>query len=403
MLFDKELFSPSIIPDESKRNELARSVINKLLEIKIDFSILLNQGYDFFATIFEYMIKDYNSNSGGNYAEYYTPRSVAKLMAEILVDKEDLKSIKILDPSAGSGTLLMSIANKIGVDRCSIYSQDITPKSTELLRLNLILNNLEHSIANVVQGNTITNPAYGIKEKFDFIVSNPPFKLDFSEYRDSIDTEANKDRFFAGVPNIPKTKKEGMSIYLLFIQHLLFSLKDNGKGAIVVPTGFITAQKGIEPEIRKKLIERNWLKGVVSLPPKIFANTGTQVSVIFIDKSGVKNPIFIDASNLGKTEKVGKNERTILLSDDEEKIINAFKNPDEEDFSIRPKKEEIISKNYSFAAGQYFDIKIEYIDISQEEFTQKIENYQNELKTLFEKSNELEKEIFNNLNKVILK
>lgn len=404
LLFDNELFS--IVQDESKRNNLARAVINKLVQAKIDFAALLNQGYDFFATIFEYMIADYNANGGGSYAEYYTPRSVARLMAEILVENQDLRSIKILDPSAGSGTLLMSIAHKIGVEKCSIYSQDISQKSSKLLQLNLLLNNLGHSMNNVVQGNTITHPVYGMKssDKFDFIVSNPPFNLDFSEYRDSVaNNPAYSERFFAGVPSIPNKKKESMSIYLLFIQHLLYALKPNGKGAIVVPTGFITAQSSIEKTIRQKLIKNNWLKGVVSMPSNIFANTGTQVSVVFIDKSPTEQrPVFIDASKLGTQIKDGKNQRTLLSSDDEQKIINAFFNSDEEDFSIRPSIDEIAAKNYSFAAGQYFDIKIEHIPINQDEFNQKMADYKQELKQLFNQSQQLEQEILNNLEKVFL-
>ncbi|MBO7555608.1 MAG: N-6 DNA methylase, partial [Neisseriaceae bacterium] len=330
----------------------------------------------------------------------------ARLMAEILVENNELRRIKILDPSSGSGTLLMSIAHKIGVEKCSIYSQDISQKSSKLLQLNLLLNNLGHSMHNVVQGNTITHPVRGMKndDKFDFIVSNPPFNLDFSDYRDSVaDNPAYRERFFAGVPTIPNKKKESMSIYLLFIQHLLYALKSNGKGAIVVPTGFITAQSSIEKKIRQKLIENNWLKGVVSMPSNIFANTGTQVSVVFIDKSQAEqSPVLIDASKLGKQIKDGKNQRTLLSADDEQKIINAFYKTDEEDFSIRPSLDEIAAKNYSFAAGQYFDIKIEHIPISQDEFNQKMSDYKQELKQLFQHSQQLEQEIFKHLEKVFL-
>ena len=95
----------------------------------------------------------------------------------------------------------------------------------------------------------------------DFVVSNPPFKLDFSDWRDEVEQLPNsQERFFAGVPTIPNKKKEAMAIYLLFIQHILYSLNDTGKAAIVVPTGFITAQSGIEKKIRERIVDRNWLK-----------------------------------------------------------------------------------------------------------------------------------------------
>ena len=129
-------------------------------------------------------------------------------MAEILVGGDSPTNVTAYDPAAGSGTLLMNIAHKIGQDKCTIYSQDMSQKSSNLLRLNLILNGLSHSIDHIVQGNTITEPRH-IAKKFDYIVSNPPFKLDFSDDHDVITSLANvNDRFFAGVPNIPKAKKE---------------------------------------------------------------------------------------------------------------------------------------------------------------------------------------------------
>jgi type I restriction enzyme M protein len=120
----------------------------------------------------------------------------------------------------------MNIANQIGSNKCSIYSQDMSQKSSNLLRLNLILNNLSHSIDNIIQGNTITHNRHA-NTKMDFIVSNPPFKLDFSEWRDEVETLPNtKERFFAGVPKIKDKAKDKMEIYLLFLQHIIYSLSD---------------------------------------------------------------------------------------------------------------------------------------------------------------------------------
>ena len=378
LLFDANLFN--VITDEDKRDDAARAVINRLSENRFDFVEAFSHGFDFFSTIFEYLVKDYNTNGGGTYAEYYTPHSVARIIAKILVNgNENLQDQKVLDPSAGSGTLLMNIAHEIGTDRCSVYSQDISQTSSNLLRLNLILNNLTHSIANVVEGNTITNPAHIDKRgKFDFIVSNPPFKVDFSEYRDLVaNNPAYNDRFFAGVPTIPCKKKESMSIYLLFIQHILWMLGDFGKAAIVVPTGFITAQSGIEKTIRERLVEKNWLKGIVSMPSNIFAATGTNVSVIFIDKANQDNKItLVDASKLGEKIKDGKNQRTVLSLEEERRIVESFSSDkDVDDFSVRPKIEEVKQKNYSLSAGQYFEIKVQHIDITEDEFKNRITNY----------------------------
>ena len=266
------LFDPlsEFITDPSKRDAFCKALINQVVEFS--FEHIFNQKYDFYATIFEYLIQDYNKDGGGKYAEYYTPHAVAKIMAEILVPKESqgkIKDVTCYDPSAGSGTLLMSIAHAISEDRCTIYSQDISQKSSNLLRLNLILNNLVHSIQNIIQGNTMTFPYHkNGKElmKFDYIVSNPPFKMDFSDYRDSLDTKEKNERFFAGIPNTPKKAKDKMAIYTLFIQHIIFSLQTKGKAAIVVPTGFLTAQRGIDLRIRQKLVDQKMLSGVVSMP-----------------------------------------------------------------------------------------------------------------------------------------
>lgn len=385
------------ISDISERDNFARAIINPL--INFSFEKMFNQKFDFFATIFEYLIQDYNKDGGGKYAEYFTPHSVAEIMAKVLVGDKDVRNVKCYDPSAGSGSLLMSLAHAIGEDKCTIYSQDISQKSSTMLRLNLILNNLVHSISNIIQGNTLTNPEHkdgNNLKKFDYIVSNPPFKLDFSEYRADLDAQADKkERFFAGIPNIPNKDKDKMAIYLCFLQHIMYSLAENGKAAVVVPTGFITAQSGIEKTIRQRLIDREMLRGVVSMPSKIFATTGTNVSVLFIDKENKDGQVLLmDASKLGEKVKDGKNQKTVLSVEEENKIIETFNNQEVvDDFSILVSYEDIKNKNYSLSAGQYFDVKIEYVDITEEEFEAKMNEYKSNLKEYFKQSHELEDEI----------
>jgi len=384
-----------------KRDDFCKAIINKL--VNFSFENIFHEKFDFYATIFEYLISDYNTNSGGKYAEYFTPHAVAKIMAQCLVTA-DVKDVSCYDPSAGSGTLLMNLAHAIGEDKCTIYSQDISQKSSNLLRLNLILNDLVHSIPNIVKGNTILEPyhkdANGKLKQFDFIVSNPPFKLDFSDYVADLDTKENHERFFAGMPNVPKAKKEGMAIYPLFIQHIMYSLSAKGKAAIVVPTGFITAQSGIEKKIRERLVEQKMLRGVVSMPSNIFATTGTNVSIIFIDNANKKGDIVLmDASKLGTTVKEGKNQKTLLSPEEEQKIINTFNNHEAiEDFTVVVSYDQIKEKNYSFSAGQYFEVKIDYTDITPEEFEEKMKGFKTNLDNLFAESKSLEIEIQKQLN-----
>jgi type I restriction enzyme M protein len=381
------------ITDSSQRDSFCKALINQL--VNFSFEKIFEQKFDFFSTIFEYLIKDYNKDGGGKYAEYYTPHAVAKIMASILVDSP-VSNVTCYDPAAGSGTLLMNLAHAIGEDRCTIYSQDISQKSSSMLRLNLILNNLVHSIQNIIQGNTILTPYHKTADKklmkFDYIVSNPPFKLDFSDYHADLDTKENYERFFAGLPNVPLKDKDKMAIYPLFIQHIMFSLASKGKAAVVVPTGFITAQSGIERKIREKLVEEKMLRGVVSMPSNIFATTGTNVSILFIDKENAKGDIVLmDASKLGTKVKEGKNQKTVLSEDEEQLIINTFNNHEvKEDFTVVVSYDQIKEKNYSFSAGQYFDVKIEYTDITPEEFTSKMNGFKSNLKNLFAESKELE-------------
>lgn len=386
------------ISDSSQRDAFCRALVNKLFEFS--FEEMFEEKYDFFATIFEYLIKDYNSDSGGKYAEYYTPHAVARIMAAILVP-EPVKGVRCYDPSAGSGTLLMSLAHEIGEQNCSIYSEDISQKSSSMLRLNLVLNGLTHSIPNIIKTNTIAQPYY-LNQKFDYIVSNPPFKLDFSDFRDDLEKDAFKDRFYAGIPKVPKAKKESMAIYLLFIQHIMHSLSESGKAAIVVPTGFITAQSGIEKKIREKLVKQGWLRGVVSMPSNIFASTGTNVSVLFLDKmADPEHIVLMDASKLGQTVKEGKNQRTVLSREEERQIIEVFNSKEAvEDLSVVVSQEQVAEKNYSFSAGQYFEVKIEYVDITAEEFQAKLNGFEERLVMMFAEGKDLEGEILGNLKKL---
>ena len=393
------------IPETNKKSKFCRAIIDKLVEFS--FEGLFKQKYDAFAIIFEYLVKDYNKDFG-KYAEYYTPNSIARIIARILVkDNESVQNVTIYDPASGSGTLLLALAHQIGEDNCTIYTQDISQKSNDFIRLNLILNNLVHSLSNVVYGNTLTEPAHHNESKtrlaqFDYIVSNPPFKLDFSAERDFLADNKFKERFFAGVPKIPNKDKDKMAIYLMFIQHILYSLKDNGKGAIVVPTGFLTAQSGIEKRIREELINNKMLKGVVSMPSNLFATTGTNVSVIFIDKTNKEGKVLlVDASNLGDKVKEGKNQRTVLRPEEIEKIISTFNNNEViEDFSVSVDYEDIKEKKYSLSAGQYFEVKIDYIELTQEEFNNKMDTYKVNLNKYFNENKILEEEINKSLGEL---
>jgi type I restriction enzyme M protein len=185
-----------------------------------------------------------------------------------------------------------------------------------------------------------------------------------------------------------------MAIYQLFLQHIIFSLKPGGKAAVVVPTGFVTAQSGIDKGIRQHLVDNKMLAGVVSMPSNIFATTGTNVSILFIDASNKADVVLIDASNLGTKVKDGKNQKTLLSEAEEDRIIATFNGKHAvEDFSVVVSYADIAGKNYSLSAGQYFDVKIEYSDLTPGQFAQKMQGFADRLDELFKESAGLEREI----------
>lgn len=411
------LFTPlTVLVEGKQRNNFAKAIFGIMAQDKFDFSDAFDGGFDFYSAIFEYLIKNYNVASG-TYAEYFTPQTVSSIMAKILVGMSDkIEAAEIYDGAAGSGSLILHLAHELGqesgMNRAIIYTQDISAKSSRFLRLNMMLNGKSESLGNIIRGDTLESPAHYMVEhepdsglkKFSYITMNPPFKTDFSATRDRIEQKwQDTNRFFAGIPKIPNAKKASMAIYLMFLQHAMYSLKEDGKAALVVPTGFLTAKSGIELAIRQKMVDTGMLKGIVSMPSNIFANTGTNVSVVFLDRANKNNDaILIDASKLGEKVKEGKNQKTILRDYEVNQIIDTFLNREViDDFSVIVPLEDIKEKNYSFSAGQYFEIKIEYVDITAEEFEAKMNGFKSSLAEKFKKSHELEESIMKQLGELV--
>lgn len=399
-----------------KKQNFAQSIFGIIAQEKFDFTDAFSGGFDFYSAIFEYLIKNYNVASGA-YAEYFTPQTVSSIIAKILVGMSDkIEAAEIYDPAAGSGSLILHLAHELGqeggLNRAIVYTQDISDKSTRFLRLNMMLNGKTESLGNIIQGDTLLSPAHfnvehepdsGLK-RYSYITTNPPFGIPQypSETRNQIEKKwEDTNRFWAGVPNTPPQGK--FQIYLCFIQHVMYSLKDDGKAAIVVPTGFLTAKNKIEASIREKMVKEKMLKGVVSMPSNIFANTGTNVSVIFLDKANkADDVILIDASKLGIKVKDGKNQKTVLQDDEVQKIIDTFINKtQEDDFSVIVSYDALTEKGYSFSAGQYFDVKIEYVDITAEEFEAKMNAFKTSLTEKFQKGHELEASIIEQLGEIV--
>ena len=194
-----------------------------------------------------------------------------------------------------------------------------------------------------------------------------------------------------------------MAVYLMFLQHIIYSMDTNGKAAIVVPTGFLTAGSGIPKKIREHIVKNRMLRGVVSMPSNIFATTGTNVSIIFLDKENKDGQVVLmDASKLETKEKVdGKNQRTVLSQQEINKIIDTFNAGETvDDFCVAVSYKEIEKKKLSFSAGQYFEVKIEYVELTPDEFADKMNGFTTRLDKLFAESRRPENEIKQQLGRV---
>lgn len=182
-----------------------------------------------------------------------------------------------------------------------------------------------------------------------------------------------------------------MAVYQTFIQHILASLSENGKAAIVVPTGFTSADTGIAKGIKQELVDNEWLVGVIHMPSNIFANTPTSVSIIFIDKSKQEEVMLIDGSHLGKKIKLDEGQRTVLNEEERKKLIETFKErKQEEEFSALVTNTDIKELNYTISAGHYIELKEEELDYDIDE---KIGLLSNKISEILGKSETIDQSI----------
>ena len=193
-----------------------------------------------------------------------------------------------------------------------------------------------------------------------------------------------------------------MAIYTCFLQHVLNSMLPTGKAAIVLPTGFLTAKSSVEGKLLKHIVKEHLVYGVISMPSNVFANTGTNVSVLFFDNSkSADKVILIDASKLGEEYQEGNNKKVRLTPSEIDMIVDTFLHKKTvEDFSVAVSYGDIEAKKCSLAAGQYFDVKIEYVELTQEEFENKMSELASNLQSYFDEGNALQKEIMEQLKKV---
>ncbi len=301
---------------------------------ELDFSKNRASDDDLLGDAYEYLMRHFATESGKSKGQFYTPAEVSRLIAQLLGIREAQTSAatSVYDPTCGSGSLLLKVADEAGTD-VTLYGQEKDVSTATLAHMNMILHN--NPTATIKQGNTLANPKFlngDHLRTFDYVVSNPPF----SDKRWSTGLDPKTDpfeRFHMDLlwdeqqtndPNkeqkLVPPEKQGDYAYLL---HILRSLKQNGKGACILPHG-VLFRGNAEAEIRKSLIRHGYLQAIIGLPPNLFYGTGIPACILLLDKAeaSVRQGIFlIDASN-GFIKDGPKNR---LRARDIHKIVDVFR------------------------------------------------------------------------------
>ncbi len=275
------------------------------------------EGDDLLGDAYEYLMKNFATQSGKSKGQFYTPAEVSRIMAKIIgINKETRQDQTIYDPTCGSGSLLLKAVSE-APRGLTIYGQEKDVSTVALAKMNMILHNNE--IADIRQGDTITSPDFknqnGGLKTFDFAVANPPFST--KSWSNGINPLNDEYKRFddLGVP----PEKNGDYAFLL---HLIKSLKSSGKGAIILPHG-VLFRGNAEGEIRKNIIKKGYIKGIIGLPANLFYGTGIPAAIIVIDKENAearKGIFMIDASK--NFIKDGNKNR--LREQDVRKIVDTF-------------------------------------------------------------------------------
>jgi type I restriction enzyme M protein len=285
----------------------------------LDFSKNRADGDDILGDAYEYLMRHFATESGKSKGQFYTPAEVSRVMAQVIgIDKAKVSTrTTVYDPTCGSGSLLLKVADRASA-KVTLYGQEKDAATAGLARMNMILH--DNPTADIRQGNTLANPLFteqGQLKLFDFVVANPPF----SDKRWSTGLnplEDKHERFkHYGVP----PGKQGDYAYLL---HIVRSLKSRGKGACILPHG-VLFRGNAEADIRRNLIKKGFIKGIIGLPANLFYGTGIPACIVVIDKEGAnerKSIFMVDASK-GYMKDGNKNR---LRSMDIHKIVDVFNN-----------------------------------------------------------------------------
>ncbi|MBV6519499.1 MAG: type I restriction-modification system subunit M [Candidatus Brocadia sp.] len=319
----------------------------------LDFSKNRAEGDDILGDAYEYLMRHFATESGKSKGQFYTPAEVSRIMAKIITFNSKITpSTTGYDPTCGSASLLLKVADE-SESGMTIYGQEMDVATAALARMNMILHN--NPTAEIKQGNTLSGQLFlderGRLKTFDFVVANPPFSYKawsngFAVQDGTISDIHDRFKDY-GIP----PKKNGDYAFLL---HIIRSLKSKGKGAVILPHG-VLFRGGAEGEIRKNIIRRGYIKGIIGLPPNLFYGTGIPACIIVLDKEGAehrKGIFMVDASK--GFEKDGNKNR--LREQDIHKIVDVFnKQLEMEKYSRMAPITEIEANEFNLNIPRYID------------------------------------------------
>lgn len=311
----------------------------------INFGNFQNNDIDAFGDAYEYLISNYASNAGKSGGEFFTPQTVSKLLARLVMDGKRTIN-KVYDPTCGSGSLLLQMKKQFDehIIEEGFYGQEINMTNFNLARMNMFLHNVNYNNFSIKRGDTLINPLHKEEKPFDAIVSNPPYSIKW--VGDGDPTLINDERFAPAGKLAPKSYAD-----YAFIMHSLSYLSSQGRAAIVCFPG-IFYRKGAEKTIRKYLIDNNFIDCVIQLPENLFFGTSIATCILVMAKNKTENKIlFIDASKEFKKET-----NNILEENNIRTIVEEFKNREEKEyFSRYVDIDEIVENDYNLSVSTYVE------------------------------------------------
>ena len=312
----------------------------------INFGDFKNNDIDAFGDAYEYLISNYASNAGKSGGEFFTPQTVSKLLARLVMD--DKTNInKVYDPTCGSGSLLLQMKKQFDehiIDE-GFFGQEINMTNFNLARMNMFLHNVNYNNFSIKRGDTLINPLHKDEKPFDAIVSNPPYSIKW--VGDANPTLINDERFAPAGKLAPKSYAD-----YAFVMHSLAYLSSKGRAVIVCFPG-IFYRKGAEKTIRQYLVDNNFIDCVIQLPENLFFGTSIATCILVMAKNKTENKIlFIDASKEFKKE----TNNNILEEKNIQAIVEEFRNrTDKEYFSRYVDKAEIEENDYNLSVSTYVE------------------------------------------------